>query len=582
MGTTPRSQLQFDKTTNVVTEDKKKIVLSIIRSDSLQKEVSVEYFTKDGTANAGIDYETNRGRLNFSEGEKEKAITINIIDDKAVDGNKKFTVHLTNPTGGNLGSPQKTNVIIADNDIGSAFKAIGTGHNYSFAVTETGNVWGWGNNEHGQLGDGTTENHLVPTLLPLLEDVVAIDGGNSHAVALKSDATVWAWGTGAATGNETGSMIQPAQVQGIDNVIAVAAGQGFSVALKKDGTVWAWGRNFNGQLGNGSNQTTHTPTQVSKLENIVSIDTGASHTLALSQNGSVWVWGENSCGQIGDGTFDDHLTPYRIPTFTAKSITAGHLSNATLASDDQVWFWGNWGSSNDEAIASDCDFSDIDDPKATTPQRISFEDFDSIEAENATLYGIKSDGKIYQWGFGYSSEIPELQDIELISGELHALFADNKGQLFSLGSNDSGQLGDGSTDSEYSNPTQVLLGNSEPEPEPEPEPIKISSGGSLPTNKIGTNNSEELMHIMQLEIPTDDTTISSFTVKGSESGHEANDIALVRVYYDANDNKAIDSSDPLITQGKFQQDNGRIKFKLDNPYSLKSGRHFLLFEYLFK
>ena len=114
---------------------------------------------------------------------------------------------------------------------------------------------------------------------PGLSNVVAIAGGDSHSLALKSDGTVAAWG---------GQTSIPAR---LTNVVAIAAGSTHSLALRADGTVVAWGLE---PIGN--------PTPPPWLSNVVAISTETWHNLALRADGTVVAWGSNAFGQLGDGS----------------------------------------------------------------------------------------------------------------------------------------------------------------------------------------------------------------------------------------------------------------------------------------
>ena len=124
--------------------------------------------------------------------------------------------------------------------------------------------------------------------------MVAIAGGDSHSLALKSDGTVWAWGyngCGQLGDGSTTNRLTPVQVSGLTGVVAIAGGGSHSLALKSDGTVWAWGCNDYGQLGDGTTTNRLTPVQVSGLTGVVAIAGGGAHSLALKSDGTVWAWG---------------------------------------------------------------------------------------------------------------------------------------------------------------------------------------------------------------------------------------------------------------------------------------------------
>jgi alpha-tubulin suppressor-like RCC1 family protein len=170
---------------------------------------------------------------------------------------------------------------------------VSAGGTHSLALKSDGTVWAWGSNYYGQLGNGTNTDSYTPIQVNSLTDVIAISAGNYHSLALKSDGTVWAWGYNGdgqlGNGTITGSSIVPIQVIGLTDVIAISAGNYHSLALKSDGTVWAWGTNGFGVLGNGgTTEYNLTPMQVSVLTDVIAIDAGPSHNLAIKSGGTVW------------------------------------------------------------------------------------------------------------------------------------------------------------------------------------------------------------------------------------------------------------------------------------------------------
>jgi alpha-tubulin suppressor-like RCC1 family protein len=96
--------------------------------------------------------------------------------------------------------------------------------------------------------------------------------------------------------------------------MAVAGGLFHALAVRTDGTVWAWGFNGNGQLGNGTtdNQAMPVPEQVQGASGGVAVAGGYLHSLALRPDGTFWAWGSNADGQVGDGTTVQRLTPVLV------------------------------------------------------------------------------------------------------------------------------------------------------------------------------------------------------------------------------------------------------------------------------
>jgi hypothetical protein len=219
--------------------------------------------------------------------------------------------------------PPKPNVYLYGRDgIGFDFSGILEGRvvatMHTVALKSDDTVWTWGSNSNGQLGDGKTTDESTPVQVSGLSGIIAIAAGYSHTVALKSDGTVWTWGSngnGQLGDGKTTDKSTPGQVSGLSSVIAIAAGYAHTVALRNDFTdvtVWTWGSNSNGQLGDGKTTDKHTPGQVSKLSGLTAIAAGYTHTVALKSDGTVWTWGSNGNGQLGDGSTTDRWTPVQI------------------------------------------------------------------------------------------------------------------------------------------------------------------------------------------------------------------------------------------------------------------------------
>ena len=164
----------------------------------------------------------------------------------------------------------------------------------------TPNVWAWGANYSGVLGDCSTTDRTSPVQVSDLSGVKNVAVGCAHSLAVKEDGTVWAWGSnyyGQLGDGTTTDRYTPVKVSGLSSVKNVSSGAYHSLALKEDGTVWAWGGNGYGQLGSGSHSeyVRTTPGKVSGLNNVVGVSSGAVHNLAVKDDGTVWTWGRPDC-----------------------------------------------------------------------------------------------------------------------------------------------------------------------------------------------------------------------------------------------------------------------------------------------
>lgn len=226
--------------------------------------------------------------------------------------------------GGNATSSATTTILQVG--VGTTWATVDGGNNFIVALKTDGTMWAWGANASGQLGQGgaTTTHINTPTQIGTDTDWVEAAVGSTFGIARKSNGTLWAWGdnTSGQMGNgvasSTNPQTSPVQIGSATDWIAVRPNGGFVMALKSDNTLWAWGSNVYGvQAGNvtlGGNVTT--PTQIGTSKSWTQLGTGFRHVLAL---------------QEATSSLDSYLEYPEITTYgTAGQTLSFTLSTSTI------------------------------------------------------------------------------------------------------------------------------------------------------------------------------------------------------------------------------------------------------------
>ncbi len=321
--------------------------------------------------------------------------------------------------------------------------------------------WGW--NNHGQLGDGTTNSTLTNPPVPVssLTNIIAIAGGGYHSLFLKNDGTVWSCGLnqGGALGDGTNvSSATPIQASSLTEITAISGGTNHSIFLKNDGTVWACGA---GELGDGTTSTTLTPIQLTSLSGIIAISGGHNHSLFLKNDGTVWACGQNSVGQLGDGTTTIQMTPVQVTGLSnITAVYAGYEHSLFLKNDGNVWSCGK----NDNGQLGD----GTNTNKSTPVQVSSLSNVTAITGGQYFSLFLKNDNTAWASGdnFGYfgngtfidqNTPVQVATNVaEIAAGFNFSMFLKNDGTLSASGVNNYGQLGDGATYTYTTTPVQAI------------------------------------------------------------------------------------------------------------------------------
>jgi len=221
---------------------------------------------------------------------------------------------------------------------------VSAGQAHALALRSDGSVWAWGTNRDGELGLGTNNLVTAPQRVANVTNIIAISAGALHSLAVQSNGIVWAWGlnTDGRLGNGTSTTsTNPVPVSRITNAVMVAAGGSHSLAVLANGQVMAWGSNLGGQLGTGNTISTNQPLQAGGFTNVIAVAAGTNFSLALTANGNVYSWGTNNMGQLGLGNTTWQLSPVQITTLSnIVQIAAGSSHCLARNSNGVVYAWG--------------------------------------------------------------------------------------------------------------------------------------------------------------------------------------------------------------------------------------------------
>ncbi|MFT0761941.1 hypothetical protein VRY54_02620 [Actinomyces sp. F1_1611] len=293
-----------------------------------------------------------------------------------------------------------------------SFTSVSAGVFHTVAIADNGRTYAWGDNEHGEIGDGSSLNRSTP--------------------------------------------VEVATPEGV-TFTSISAGAYHSIAIGDDGKTYAWGDNSYGQLGDGSKTDQPTPVEVAAPEGVsfTSISAGGNTSIAIGNDGKTYAWGSNGYGTIGDGSQTDQPTPVEVAApegVTFTSISAGGFTSVAIGNDGKTYAWGYVQSGNPDDQYGMYERTPVE---VTTPEGVTFT---SISAGNLHSLAIGDDGKTYAWGYGQLSDgssmrqptpvevaVPAGVTFTSISTHFaHSLAIGNDGKTYAWGPNQFGQLGDAS------------------------------------------------------------------------------------------------------------------------------------------
>jgi alpha-tubulin suppressor-like RCC1 family protein len=289
----------------------------------------------------------------------------------------------------------------------------------SFVLDASGALFGWEDNQSGQLGIGPQSTYPyavepIPVAIPFPSGVkrwIEAASGSWHTLAIGDDGKIYACGANnykqlgtEDPGNKLTFTWVPLPT-GISNWIAVAAGD-HSLALTADGRLFGWGANYNGQLGIGNRDNQSTAQLLPYPQGVnrwTAMAAGESHTLVIGDNGLIYACGANYYGTLGNGNNDAQtwLQPVMLPTgVTAwRSVAADFNSSYALGNNGSIYAWGR----NSEGQLGNGSTAHTNIPvRVATPVELT--SWNKIVAGGGQGFALATDGTLYAWGENFWGE----------------------------------------------------------------------------------------------------------------------------------------------------------------------------------
>jgi alpha-tubulin suppressor-like RCC1 family protein len=336
------------------------------------------------------------------------------------------------------------------------FNKIGVGGTHVVSIDTVGALWVWGDNQFGQLGDGTTINKSSPVKIGTSSWSIANAGSYSTA-AIDINGRLYTWGYNA-TGGQLGSgttinRSAPLQIGtsswtainvGYFNMIGITLGGALytwgrgsggelgdgttidksapvkigssswsyvssggpnigQAAIDANGSLYTWGTGSNGVLGDGTTVSKSSPVKIGSNSWTIITSCNNSHRAGIINDGSLYTWGGNSSGQIGDGTTINKSSPVKIGLNSWSFVSTGYFDTLAIDSTGALYVWGDSGSGvlGDNTIIS-----------KSSPVKLGTSSWISVGINNGvTVAGITFGGSLYAWGGGYSGSIGNMSTL---------------------------------------------------------------------------------------------------------------------------------------------------------------------------
>ena len=327
----------------------------------------------------------------------------------------------------------------------------------SAAITTNGDLYCWGKNGYGQVGNGATADQYTP--VKVLKNVKKFNSYDAASAALTTNGDLYCWGYnwyGTVGNGSTVDQYTPVKV--LEDVKDFYSCSYLSSAITINDDLYCWGSDWHGQVGTGTTGTSYTPVKV--LENVKKFGSYSFTSSAVTTNGDLYCWGDNGNGEVGNGATADQHTPVKVLENVKDFYFYGGFSvtSSAVTTNGDLYCWGcNSGGAVGNGATAD----------QYTPVKI-LENVKDFYGDGSTSSAVTTNGDLYCWGDNYSGEVGNgtiedqlapvkvLENVKEFYGNGFTSSAvTTNGDLYCWGDNYDGEVGNGST-AEQHTPVKVL------------------------------------------------------------------------------------------------------------------------------
>ncbi|MCZ0913504.1 protein kinase [Gordonia amicalis] len=323
---------------------------------------------------------------------------------------------------------------------GGDFESIASSGDSTCAV-RGGELFCWGGNQYGTLGDGSTTDRSRPAKVSGVDDVSAVSMGGLGKTCAIAAGDLYCWGHGA--GQSGRPVTLPTKVSGLGDVSAVSVG--LTTCAISSGDLYCWGNNLNGQTGAGTGASVPVPTRVAGLSDVTAVSSAHTTTCAIAA-GSAYCWGNNADGQVGDGTTTNRAVPTKLDLDSPTSISTSLYSTCAVAD-------GSGGASGTVFCWGENESGQLGDGTEVNRLQPTPIDVRGVTQVSTAGYGscAAAGGSVYCWGS--RSALPDhapdrvngLSGVTAITTGSANVCAVAGSGMYCWGLNGKGQLGNGTT-----------------------------------------------------------------------------------------------------------------------------------------